>query len=254
MEDVLAVYERPYDADYPVVCMDESNKQLVGEVHEPIPMAVGHGEIVDHEYVRNGVADIFVAVEPLTGQRHVEITERRTRNEFAHFIKHMLDERYPNAVKVRLVMDNLSTHDTASLYATFKPAEARRLGSLRVATLTCRVKVGIVATLKDPGVRGRSPCSKSRLAGRCPKSALGWGGAPLADRLDIHYTPKHGSWLNLAEIEFRVMQSQCLNRRIPNLATMRAEVAAWEAARNNRGAPINWQFTHEKARLNHYRL
>jgi hypothetical protein len=202
MEDVLTVYELPYDANYPVVCMDESNKQLVGEVHEPIPMAVGHGEIVDHEYVRNGVADIFVAVEPLTGQRHVEITERRTRNEFAHFIKQLLDVRYPNAVKVRLVMDNLNTHDTASLYATFKPAEARR----------------------------------------------------LADRLDIHYTPKHGSWLNIAEIEFSVMQSQCLNRRIPNLATMRAEVAAWEAARNNRGAPINWQFTNEKARIKLTRL
>jgi hypothetical protein len=165
-------------------------------------MAAGHGEIVDHEYVRNGVANIFVAVEPLTGQRHVEITERRTRVEFAHFVKRMLDEHYPDAVKVRLVMDNLNTHEIASLYATFEPAEARR----------------------------------------------------LADRLDIHYTPKHGSWLNIAEIEFSVMQSQCLNRRIPDRATMRAELAAWEAARNNRGAPVNWQFTNEKARIKLSRL
>ena len=202
MEDVLAVYELPYDADYPVVCMDESNKQLIGEVHEPIPMAPRHCEIIDHEYVRNGVANIFVAVEPLTGQRHVEITERRTRIEFAHFIKHMLDEHYPAAVKVRLVMDNLNTHEIASLYTAFEPAEAKR----------------------------------------------------LADRLDIHYTPKHGSWLNIAEIEFSVMQSQCLNRRIPDYATISAEMADWEVARNNRGAPINWQFTNEKARIKLSRL
>ena len=202
MEDVLAVYELPYEADYPVICMDESNKQLVGEVHAPIPMASGHGEIIDHEYVRNGVANIFVAVEPLTGKRYVEITERRTRIEFAHFIKRLLDDRYPDAVKVRLVMDNLNTHEIASLYAAFEPAEARR----------------------------------------------------LADRLDIHYTPKHGSWLNIAEIEFSVMQSQCLNRRIPDLATMRAEMSAWEAARNNRGIPVNWQFTNEKARIKLSRL
>jgi hypothetical protein len=202
MEDVLAVYELPYEADYPVVCMDESNKQLIGEVHAPIPMASGHGEIVDHEYVRNGVANIFVAVEPLSGKRHVEITERRTRVEFAQFIKRLLDEHYPDAVKVRLVMDNLNTHEIASLYATFEPTEARR----------------------------------------------------LADRLEIHYTPKHGSWLNIAEIEFSVMQSQCLNRRIPDLTTMRAEMAAWEAARNNRGAPVNWQFTNEKARIKLSRL
>lgn len=202
MEDVLAVYELPYEADYPVVCMDESNKQLVGEVHAPIPMAPGYSEIVDHEYVRNGVANIFVAVEPLTGKRHVEITERRTRIEFAHFIKHLLDEHYPDAVKVRLVMDNLNTHEIASLYATFEPMEARR----------------------------------------------------LADRLEIHYTPKHGSWLNIAEIEFSVMQSQCLNRRIPDLAAMRAEMKAWETARNNRGVPVNWQFTNKKARIKLSRL
>jgi len=202
MEDVLEVYCLPHDPRFPVVCMDESSKQLVGEVRAPIPVAPGHGQILDHEYVRNGVATLFVEIEPLAGRRHVEVTERRTRQDWAQFIKTMLDERYSTAIKVRLVMDNLNTHDTASLYATFKPAEARR----------------------------------------------------LADRLDIHYTPKHGSWLNIAEIEFSVMQSQCLNRRIPDLATMRAEVAAWEAARNNRGAPINWQFTNEKARIKLTRL
>jgi hypothetical protein len=202
MEDVLAVYQLPYDARYPVVCMDESNKQLVGEVHAPLPMAVGQCQILDHEYVRNGVADIFLEIEPLTGQRHVQITEKRTRIEFAHFIKGMLDERYPDAVKVRLVMDNLNTHNLASLYTTFPPAEARR----------------------------------------------------LADRLEIHYTPKHGSWLNIAEIEFSAMQSQCLNRRIPDLETMITQAAAWEKGRNKRGAPINWQFTNDKARIKLTRL
>jgi len=202
MEDVLGVYQLPYDADYPVVCMDESSKQLVGEVHPPIPAAAGRGEIIDHEYVRNGVASIFLAVEPLTGRRHVEITEKRTRREFAHFVRRLLDEDYPEATKVRLVMDNLNTHGTASLYAVFEPAEARR----------------------------------------------------LAERLEIHFTPKHGSWLNIAEIEFSAMQSQCLNRRIPDFASMRSEIGAWETERNNRGAPVNWQFTNEKARIKLTRL
>lgn len=202
MEDVLEVYHLPYDPDYPVVCMDESSKQLVGEVAPPIPMAAGHGLIIDHEYVRNGVAEIFVEVEPLAGKRHVEITERRTRKDWAHFIRGMLDERYPNAVKVRLVMDNLNTHDVASLYETFAPVEARR----------------------------------------------------LAERLEIHYTPKHGSWLNIAEIELSTLQSQCLNRRIPSRECMQTEVDAWESARNTRGAPIHWRFTNEKARIKLTRL
>jgi transposase len=202
MEDVLSVYERPYDKDYPVVCMDESNKQLVKEVMPPIPMSSGQPAIIDHEYERNGVADIFLAIEPLTGQRFLEITEYRTRKEFAHFIKKLLDEHYPTVKKVVLVMDNLNTHDCSSLYANFEPAEARR----------------------------------------------------LADRLEIHYTPKHGSWLNIAEIEFSAMQSQCLDRRIPDLTTMKKETADWETARNNRGAPVNWQFTNEKARIKLARL
>jgi len=202
MEDVLEVYQLPLDPRFPVVCMDESSKQLVGEVHAPIPAAPGHGQLVDHEYVRHGVATLFVEVEPLAGRRHVEVTERRTRQDWARFIKAMLDERYPDAIKVRLVMDNLNTHDTASLYETFPPAEA------------CR----------------------------------------LAKRLEIHYTPKHGSWLNIAEIELSALNSQCLRRRIPSIDTMRNEIRAWQKHRNNRGAPINWHFTTENARIKLTRL
>ena len=187
----------PYDPDYPVVCMDESSKQMIGEVHEPIPCKPGQPMRMDDEYVRNGVAEIFMEVEPLAGRRHVEVTERRTRQDWAQQIKQMLDERYPDAVKVLLVMDNLNTHNIASLYETFAPQEARR----------------------------------------------------LAERLDIHHTPKHGSWLNMAEIELSVLKGQCLNRRIADMVTMQAEVAAWERNRNNRTRKINWQFTTTDARI-----
>ena len=149
MEDVIAVYHLPYDPDYPQVCMDESCKQLIGEVHEAIACVPGKPKRMDAEYVRNGVAQIFLEVEPLTGKRHVEAAQHRTRKDWAVWIKGMLDKRYPKAVRVRLVLDNLNTHCLASLYETFKPQEARR----------------------------------------------------LAERLEIHYTPKHGSWLNMAEIE-----------------------------------------------------
>ena len=202
MEDVLDVYHAPYDPLVPLVCMDESNKQLVGEVHAPLGVAPGRGQIVDHEYVRNGVAEIFLEIEPLAGRRHVAITERRTRKDWAAFIKAMLDERYPQATKVRLVLDNLNTHSTASLYEAFAPEEARR----------------------------------------------------LARRLEIHYTPKHGSWLNVAEIELSALNTQCLNRRIPDIALMRTEVAAWERDRNNRAAKIDWRFTTEDARIKLKRL
>lgn len=202
MEDVLQVYSLPIDPRFPVVCMDESSKQLVGEVHAPIALAPGHGQILDHEYVRHGVATLFVEVEPLAGRRHVEVTERRTRQDWAHFVKGMLDERYPEAVQVRLVMDNLNTHGIASLYETFPPAEARR----------------------------------------------------LADRLDIHYTPRHGSWLNIAEIELSALNAQCLDRRIPTLQDMRREITAWQSSRNHRGAPINWRFTTHDARIKLFRL
>jgi hypothetical protein len=202
MEDVLAVYALPFDARRPVVCMDESNKQLVGEVQAPIAAAAGHPRLVDHEYVRNGVAEIFVDVEPLAGRRHIEVTEQRTRQDWARFIRGLLEERYPEADRVVLVMDNLNTHTVTSLYETFPPAQARR----------------------------------------------------LAERLDIHYTPKHGSWLNIAEIELSALNSQCLDRRIPDLKSMQREVAAWEAARNNRGAPVNWRFTTDDARIKLARL
>lgn len=202
MEDVLTVYQLPYDPRFPVVCMDESSKQLVGEVQAPIPVAPGHGQILDHEYVRHGVAEIFVEVEPLAGRRHVAVTERRTRQDWACCIKGMLEDRYPDAIKVRLVMDNLNTHSVASLYETFPPPEARR----------------------------------------------------LADRLEIHYTPKHGTWLNIAEIELSALNSQCLNRRLPSLDVMRSEVAAWQTDRNNHGAPVNWRFTTEDARIKLTRL
>jgi len=202
MEDVLDVYQAPYDPQFPLVCMDESNKQLVGEVHAPLAAAPGHGQINDHEYVRNGVAEIFLEVEPLRGRRHVAITEHRTRKDWALFVKGMLDERYPQATKVRLVMDNLNTHSAASLYEAFEPEEARR----------------------------------------------------LARRLEIHYTPKHGSWLNVAEIELSALNGQCLNRRIPSIDLMQKEVAAWELDRNNRVATIDWHFTTENARIKLKRL
>lgn len=202
MEDVLELYHAPFDPQFPLVCMDESSKQLVGEVHLPIPVAPGHSRIEDHEYIRNGVAEIFIEVEPLGGRRHIEITERRTRTDWANFIKGMLDERYPDAIKVRLVMDNLNTHNVASLYQAFPPEEARR----------------------------------------------------LAERLEIHYTPKHGSWLNVAEIELSVLQTQCLNRRIADQETLRTEVAIWEADRNNRSSKTQWRFTTAKARIKLKRL
>ena len=149
MEDVLEVYRRPYDANYPVICMDETCKQLISDVAKPIPAAPGHPLLVDHEYVRNGVAEIFLEVEPLAGKRHVEVTERRGRKEWAEFVQGMLEQRYPDAMKVVLVMDNLNTHNTASLYERFPAEQARR----------------------------------------------------LAERLEIHHTPKHGSWLDIAEID-----------------------------------------------------
>jgi hypothetical protein len=202
MEDALEVYHLPHDPDYPVVCMDESCKQMIGEVREPIPCKPGHPMRVDDEYVRNGVAEIFMEVEPLAGKRHVTVTEHRTRKDWALRIKQMLDERYPDAMKVRLVMDNLNTHNVASFYETFEPKEARR----------------------------------------------------LAERLDIHYTPKHGSWLNMAEIELSVLKGQCLDRRIPDIATMQGKVAAWERDRNNSTRKIAWQFTTSNARIKLKRL
>jgi transposase len=202
MKDVLEVYHLPYDPACPVVCMDESSKQLIGEVRDPIPCKPGHPVRVDDEYVRNGVVEIFMEVEPLGGKRHVAITEHRTRKDWALQIKQMLDERCPDAIEVRLVMDNLNTHSIASLYETYEPKEARR----------------------------------------------------LAERLDIHYTPKNGSWLNMAKIELSVLKGQCLDRRIPDMPTIQTAVAAWKKERNNRTEKINWQFTTSDARIRLTRL
>ena len=196
------MYHLLYDPKYPVVCMDESCKQLVGEVRTPIPCKPGQPARFDDEYVRNGVAQIFMEVEPLMGRRHVAITERRTRKDWAQQIKEMLDDRYPEATKVRLIMDNLNTHNIASLYEAFPPHEARR----------------------------------------------------LAKRLEIHYTPKHGSWLNIAEIEFSALKIQCLDRRIADMSLLRSEVAKWAENRNNISKIIDWQFTTTDARVKLKRL
>jgi len=202
MEDILEVYARPYNRKYPVVCMDESSVQLIGEVHDPIPAAPGHPVLMDDEYIRNGVASIFLEVEALGGKREVKITEQRTRIDWAHFIKEMLEERYADAEKIVLVMDNLNTHNIASLYTAFPPEEAR-----------------------------------------C-----------LAKRLEIHYTPKHASWLNIAEIEFSVLKRQCLAGRIDCIEKMRAEVAVWNTDRNNRQTKVDWQFRTDDARIKLKRL
>ncbi|MFZ5884573.1 MAG: IS630 family transposase [Chloroflexota bacterium] len=202
MEDVIHVYQLPYDPDYPLVCMDETNKQLIGEVQAPMACAPGRPALIDHEYVRNGVAHIFLEVEPLAGKRHVAAFEHRTRKDWAWWIKGMLDERYPNAIRVRLVLDNLNTHGLAALYETFEPQEARR----------------------------------------------------LAERLEFHYTPKHGSWLNMAEIELSALTGQCLDRRIPDLATLRNYIVAWENDRNNRQSKIDWRFSTADARIRLKRL
>jgi len=202
MEDILEVYARPYNCNLPVVCMDESSIQLIGEVHKPIPAAPGHPVLVDDEYVRNGVANIFLEVEPLGGKRNVKITERRTRIDWAHFIKEMLNERYPDAEKVVLVMDNLNTHNAGSLYQAFPPEEAKH----------------------------------------------------LANRLETHYTPKHGSWLDIAEIELSVLKRQCLAGRIDCIEKMRNKVSAWNIDRNNRQAKVDWQFTAKNARIKLKRL
>lgn len=191
MEEVLEVYTRPYDPTRPVVCLDETSKQLVSETRTPLPAEPGQPERVDYEYERQGTANLFMAVEPLTGQRHVTVTDRRTAVEFAQVVKALLEVHYPHAEKVVLVLDNLNTHKPAALYQAFEPAVAWR----------------------------------------------------LLERLEIHHTPKHGSWLNMAEIELSVLSQQCLNRRIPDTATLTREVAAWQQARNADPRPVNWRFT-----------
>lgn len=196
MEDVLDVYERPPDPDYPLVCIDEKSYQLLDEVRKPIPMIPGHNAIQDSEYKRMGTCSIFMVNAPHVGFRRVFLNRTRTATDFAQVIRYLNDELYPDAKRIVLVMDNLNTHCAASLYKTFRPAEARR----------------------------------------------------LLQRLEIHYTPKHGSWLDMAEIELNALTRQCLNRRIPNIEMLASEIAAWEKERNDLKCQIDWQFTNSKAR------
>lgn len=202
MEHLLDVYKRPYNQDFPVVCMDESPKQMIKETRLPMPMKPGQDAREDYEYERCGVANIFLASEPLNGKRYIEVTERKTKTDWAKFIKQIADDWYKNATKITLVMDNLSTHKPAALYEAFEPKEAKR----------------------------------------------------IRDRFEFVYTPKHGSWLNMAEIELNVLMGQCLNRRIDNIQKMQKEVTAWQTHRNNKEATINWQFTNDQARIKLKRL
>lgn len=197
MEDVLKLYEEPYDPTRPVICMDETSKQLVGETRTPIATGPGKPQRIDYEYERRGTADVFIFTEPLGNWRCVEVTETRTRIDWAIQVRNLVDVYYPQAEKIRLVMDNLNTHSFGSLYEAFPPEEARR----------------------------------------------------IADKIEIHYTPKHGSWLNVAEIELRVLTVQCLSRRIADATILRREVQAWEAERNSSGAHVDWQFTADDARI-----
>ena len=197
MEDVLEVYQRPYDPRYPQVCMDETSVQLLDSARPTKPVRPGHAVREDSEYVRHGTTNLFLACEPLRGWRQVRATARRTWVDGAHFVRDLVDVQYPEAERIVLVMDNLNTHSPASLYEAFAPREARR----------------------------------------------------IAQRVEIHHTPKHGSWLNMAEIEFSVLGRQCLARRIPTVEALQREVAAWEDERNAATVTIDWRFTTADARI-----
>ena len=202
MEDVLDLYAEPYDEKRPKVNFDETSKQLIAEVRHPLPAKPGAVERFDYEYQRNGTRNLFMMCEPQTGWRHIEVTEQRTMKDFAQQMKWLVDEKYPEAEKIRIVMDNLNTHKPASLYERFAPEEARR----------------------------------------------------ILKKLEFHYTPKHGSWLNMAEIELSVLSRQCLDRRIPDEETLKREINAYEDRRNEAKASINWQFNSTNARLKLHRL
>lgn len=202
MEDVLEVYQRPHNPDYPVVCVDETSKQLVAETRVPIPAKSGQPARHDYEYERNGTANLFMIYAPLEGWRHVEVTDRHTAIDYAKVLKDLSDTHFVKAQKIILMQDNLSTHKPASLYEAFPAAEARR----------------------------------------------------LVERFEWHYTPKHGSWLDMAEAELSVLSGQCLDRRIPNKLTLEQEVAAWEASRNKKQVKTDWQFTNADARVKLKRL
>jgi hypothetical protein len=202
MEDVLEVYKRPVDPRRPLVCMDETSKQLIGEIRVPLPPGPGEPLRYDSEYVRNGTANLFIAFEPLTGWREIAVTDSRGRRDWAWFIKNLLDRRYRGAERVVLVMDQLNTHSTASLYEAFEPAEARR----------------------------------------------------LAEKLEIHHTPKHGSWLNMAEIELGVMTRQCLGDRVEDKAALIDQLGVWTKTRNKHHRRVDWRFRTTDARIKLKRL
>lgn len=202
MEDILDLYQKPYDPEYPVICMDEKPYQLLGETRQPIPMKRGRPKRQDDEYIRNGTCCIFLFTEALTGWRHTSPKEHRTKVDWAHQIRHLLEVEYPECSKVRLVMDNLNTHSISSLYEAFPPEIARS----------------------------------------------------LVKRLEIHHTPKHGSWLNIAEIELSAMTKQCLERRIDSITSLDHELTSWETARNSLQKGVDWQFTTPDARIKLKRL
>ena len=197
MEDVLEVYHREYGDNQVLVCLDETSKQLVGETRQPRPAKPGHPMVYDYEYRRNGVSNLFMMYAPLEGWRRVEVTERRTKVDWARVVRKLVDEDFPHKERLVLVMDNLNTHQLPSLYEAFEPEEALR----------------------------------------------------IAQRLEIHHTPKHGSWLNMAEIELGVLAGQCLAQRIPNQETLEQETAAWQQRRNQEGVRVNWRFTTADARI-----
>lgn len=202
MEDILTLYKRPYDPTTPLICMDETSKQLTKETRQTSPVKSGKPARYDYEYERNGVCNLFMFYDPFGGWRHVSVTTRRTKIDWAIEIRRLLRDHYPEARKVILVMDNLNTHTGASLYEAFPPSEARN----------------------------------------------------IMDRLEIHWTPKHGSWLNIAEIELRVLMGQCLNRRIPDTQALQAEVGFWEEKRNAEAAKVDWHFSTADARTKLKRL
>jgi len=197
MENVLEAYQRPYDPRFPLICMDELSKQLTLETQTPLPAKPGHPECFDYEYVRNGTVNIFAFTEPLTGWRYIAVTDQRTRTDWAHEIRKLVDVHRPHAERITLVMDNLNTHSLGSLYEAFPPQEARR----------------------------------------------------IIHRIEVVHTPKHGSWLNMAEIELNVLTRQCLARRIPDKQTAIDETRAWQKKRNGKQARIDWQFTADDARI-----
>jgi transposase len=202
MEDVLDLYEQPYDPQRPQVCFDERPCQLISETRKPIPAQVGQSEKYDYEYKREGTCNLFGFFQPLTGWRHIKVTKQRTAMDFADCMKELVDVLFPSATVIRVVLDNLNTHTPSSLYQAFAPKEARRILS----------------------------------------------------KLEFHYTPKHGSWLNMVEIEFSVLSRQCLNRRIGDIETMKQEIEAWERKRNEQKATVNWRFTNQEARVKLERL